>query len=708
MSMTLRTSKIRKRDGRIVDFDPKKIEIAIGKAMNAVSDKDGDVASKVTGAVVREIDDRFRGEIPGVEDVQDVVEKALMKEGLSEVAKAYILYRKKRAEIREAKRFLGVEDELKLTVNAVSVLERRYLVRDATGSVTETPSQMFQRIAKAIATPDLQYEGPEKAALTEQYFYKLMAGLEFLPNSPTLMNAGTRLGQLSACYVLPVRDSIVDIFNTVRDMAVIHQTGGGTGFSFSKLRPRGDFVGSTGGIASGPISFMRVFDTATDVIKQGGRRRGANMAILRVDHPDIIEFITAKEREDFLANFNLSVAVTDAFMKAVEKGQDFELINPRTNSPVRKINARNLWTLIVTAAWKTGDPGLVFIDEINRHNPTPELGPMESTNPCGEQPLLPNESCNLGSINLARFASSEGVDWDRLRDCVRESVHFLDNVIDANKYPTLDVEKLTKGNRKIGLGVMGFADALIRMGIPYNSDEALRHGEEIMRFIQDEGHKKSIEIGEARGSFPNFEGSIWRKRGHKAMRNATVTTVAPTGTIGIIAGVSSGIEPLFAVAFVRNVMEGTRLTEVNPEFERSASERGFYSQELIAKIARTGSISGFDEIPEDIRKLFVTAFDISPEWHVRMQAAFQKHVDNAVSKTINFPNEATPDEVEKAYRLAYKLRCKGITVYRYGSKRQQVLYIGSVMGKETGRLVDYVSAESEYSGGCPTPICSTA
>ena len=705
--MSYRTSKIRKRDNHIVEFDPSKIEAAIGKAIAAVSTPDGDAAARVSEVVVKEIDEKFKGEIPEVEDVQDIVEKALMREGLPEVAKAYILYRKRRAEIREAKRFLGVEDELKLTVNAVSVLERRYLVRDSSGRAIETPSQMFQRIAKAIAAPDVQYENPDKAALAEQDFYKLMASLEFLPNSPTLMNAGTRLGQLSACYVLPVQDSIVDIFNTVRDMAVIHQTGGGTGFSFSKLRPKGDFVGSTGGIASGPISFMRVFDTATDVIKQGGRRRGANMAILRVDHPDIIEFTTAKEREDFLTNFNLSVAVTDAFMEAVEKGQDFELINPRTNSPVRRINARNLWTLIVTSAWKTGDPGLVFIDEINRHNPTPELGQIESTNPCGEQPLLPNESCNLGSINLARFVSSEGVDWDRLRDCVRKSIHFLDNVIGANKYPTPDVERLTKANRKIGLGVMGFADALIKMNVPYNSDEALRCGEEIMKFIQIEGHKKSIEIGEDRGSFPDFAGSIWKKLGYKAMRNATVTTVAPTGTIGIIAGVSSGIEPLFAVAFVRNVMEGTQLTEVNPEFERVAKERGFYSQELISEIARTGSISGISEIPEDIRKLFVTAFDISPEWHVRMQAAFQKYVDNAVSKTINFPNEATPDEVERAYWLAYRLKCKGITVYRYGSKRQQVLYIGSVMSKETGRLADYVSAEAEYSGGCPTPICST-
>jgi ribonucleoside-diphosphate reductase alpha chain len=534
-----------------------------------------------------------------------------------------------------------------------------------------------------------------------------MTSLEFLPNSPTLMNAGTRLGQLSACYVLPVGDSIVEIFNAVRDMAVIHQAGGGTGFSFSKLRPKGDLVGSTGGIASGPVSFIRVFDTATDVIKQGGRRRGANMAILRVDHPDIIEFVTAKEKEGFLTNFNLSVAVTDEFMEAVEFDREFELINPRTKSPSRKINARSLWTLITTSAWKTGDPGLVFIDEVNRHNPTPQAGVIESTNPCGEQPLLPNESCNLGSINLAKFADEGGMDWDRLRDCVRTSVHFLDNVVDANKYPTPEVEKMTRANRKIGLGVMGFADALIRMRIPYDSDDGLRCGEEIMKFIEDEGHKASIEIGGARGSFQNFKGSLWEKNGYRSMRNATVTTIAPTGTIGIIAGVSSGIEPIFAVAFIRNVMEGTKLPEVNPEFERIAREEGFYSQELIMKIARSGSVQDIDEVPREIKRIFVTAFDIQPEWHVKMQATFQKHVDNAVSKTINLPHDATPSDVEKAYWLAYKLKCKGITVYRYGSRPQQVLYIGSVMGKETGRLLDYVSADAEYCGGCPTPVCAS-
>ncbi|OGD54349.1 ribonucleoside-diphosphate reductase, adenosylcobalamin-dependent [Candidatus Bathyarchaeota archaeon RBG_13_38_9] len=702
--MTSQISKIRKRDGRIVDFEPHKIENAIKKTMTELSALDENVAKKITENVMDEINTNFYGKTPGIEDVQDIVEKKLMEQGLPEVAKAYILYRKKRSEIREAKRFLGVEDELKLTFNAISVLERRYLLKNESGKVIETPSQMFHRIAKAVASTEAKHY-LNKATQNENEFYEIMSKLEFLPNSPTIMNAGTKIGQLSACYVLPVPDSIYGIFNTVRDMAIIHQSGGGTGFSFSQLRPRGDFVGSTGGVASGPLSFMRVFDTSTDVIKQGGRRRGANMAILKVDHPDIIEFITSKEKEGFLTNFNLSVAITDSFMKAVEKDTDFELVNPHTSKVIIKTKARNLWTLIITSAWKTGDPGLVFIDEINRHNPTPEIGTIESTNPCGEQPLLPYESCNLGSINIAKFVDKQEIDWESLGIAVKKSVNFLDNVIDVNKFPTPEVEKITKANRKIGLGIMGFADALLKMKIPYDSKEALKSGEKIMKFIQKEGHKASIEIGERKGSFPNFNKSIWKNRGYKTMRNATVTTIAPTGTIGIIAGVSSGIEPLFAIAFIRNVMGGTQLTEVNSEFEKTAKKRGFYSQELIRKIARTGSIRDIEEIPEDIKKLFVTAFDISPEWHVKIQATFQKYVDNAVSKTINFSAEATPDDVEKAYWMAYKMKCKGITVYRYGSKTDQVLTIGSMTQKKSGG-VDYVSVESEYSGGCPT-TCSS-
>lgn len=1109
-------STIRKRDGSIAPFDPAKIENAIRKAMTAVHAKDGTKAREVTGRVVQLLE-KFAKRSPSVEDVQDLVERALIDARLAEVAKAYILYRKRRAEIRQAKKFLGVRDELKLSVNAIGVLERRYLMKDEEGRVVETPSQMFRRVARAVAQIDSSYGEDSKVEDTEEEFYRVMANLEFLPNSPTLMNAGTKLGQLSACFVLPVEDSMAGIFDAVRTMALIHQTGGGTGFSFSHLRPKGDMVSSTGGIASGPVSFMRIFDTATDVIKQGGRRRGANMAILRVDHPDVLEFIAAKEREGFLANFNLSVAVTDKFMRAVQSDRTYRLVNPRTKKPVRELRARDVWNIITSSAWRTGDPGLVFIDEINRHNPTPQIGTIESTNPCvagdayvsteqglmriadlahlfpdggikvvsdprtehprlttsaaadtstqqdgrvslypvlrafktglrktvrvrthsgfevvvtpdhrmltsegwieagrlvperhkiliqsieghfssektlpfevprdflgrngrtytlnlpqgwteelgfvlgwlvgdgwlatktrnwrvgftfgkqdraviafvkklmdkwygkpikevrhpsgvlqlsyhsknlawffnrlgvlpvsselkrvpgtiltapksavigflrglfssdgsvdylkdksalvkltstslnllrgvqllllnlgilskiyirtrpprrgfpyttvrgekktytlkrrcfelyitktsalrflgkigffgemhsakivklrsktyysekfedpvaaiepngreevydmiepatgtfvanglvvhncGEQPLLANESCNLGSINLSRMVTGDRVDWGKLRKTVKTAVHFLDNIIDANKFPTPEVERMTKSNRKIGLGVMGLAEAFIKMRIPYNSERALSLARRIMRFITDVGHEACRELGERRGPFPNFKGSVWERRGYKAMRNATVTTIAPTGTIGIIAGTSSGIEPIFAVSFVRSVMEGTRLLEVNPIFEEAARQRGFYSEELMMKIARTGSVQQIDEVPEDMKRIFVTAFDISPEWHVRMQAAFQRYTDNAVSKTINLPHDCSVEDVAKAYWLAYKLRCKGITVYRYGSKREQVLYIGSVIGRETGQVSDYVSADAEYGGGCPTPICSTS
>jgi len=597
---------------------------------------------------------------------------------------------------------LKTEKEPNLTLNAMKVLERRYLLRDDEGNLIETPSQMFRRVAKTIAAIDLQYGKTHKeTAKLEEEFFQMMFNLEFLPNSPTLMNAATDIGQLSACFVIPVEDSIPDIFEAVRHMALIHKSGGGTGFSFSKLRPKGDLVKSTEGIASGPISFMRVFDVATDVIKQGGKRRGANMGILHVNHPDIIEFITAKSHEGFLTNFNLSVAVTDEFMQAVEKNEMFNLINPRTKKTTQKLRAREIWNLIIAMAWKTGDPGVIFIDEINRHNPTPHIGNIEATNPCGEQPLLPYESCNLGSINLSKMIKNGEIEWEKLKRITHKAVHFLDNVIDANKFPLKEIEKMTKGNRKIGLGVMGFADTLVQLGIPYDSEEALKTAEEIMKFISEEARKKSVELGEERGSFPNFKGSIWEKQGYTTIRNATVTTIAPTGTISIIAGCSSGIEPLFAIAYIRNVMEGTTLLEVNQHFEKIARERGFYSQALIEKVAKKGSIQNMHEIPEDVKRVFVVSHDIAPEWHVKMQAAFQKYTDNAVSKTVNLPHNATIQDVEKVFWLAYRLKCKGITVYRYGSKKEQVLYIGAFEKGEP----KIVKAESEYAGGCPTPYC---
>jgi len=596
------------------------------------------------------------------------------------------------------KNFIGAKDDLKLSLNAMEVLKRRYLLKNELEEVIETPNQMFERVAKAIARAELNYgKSKEEVKEIERRFYLLMRNLEFLPNSPTLMNAGTELGQLAACFVFPVEDSIEGIFGAVKNMAKIHQSGGGTGFSFSRLRPKGDVVKSTGGVASGPVSFMRVFDVATDVIKQGGKRRGANMGILNADHPDILEFIRAKERGEF-ANFNTSVAVTDEFMHAVERNEEYGLINPRTKGEVRKIKAREVFNEIVTYAWKTGDPGIVFMDEINRRNPISAVGEIEATNPCGEEPLLPYDSCNLGSINVSKFVETgEGeIDWERLREVIWISVRFLDDVIDVNRYPLPEIEKMTRANRKIGLGIMGFAELLIKLGIAYDSKDALSVGEKLMQFITNEARQCSAQLGLERGSFSNFELSVWNSK-YEAMRNATVTTIAPTGTISIIAGCSSGIEPIFAVAFVRNVMGG--MLEINKLFEGIAKERGFYSKELITEIAKCGSVQDIDGVPEDVKRIFVTALDISPEWHVRMQAAFQKYTDNAVSKTVNLPSGATWGDVKKVFLLAYKLKCKGITIYRYGSKEQVLsLDIPKLM------LEEYVCADSEYTGECR--VCS--
>ena len=577
--------------------------------------------------------------------------------------------------------------ELNISSNALKVLEKRYLKKGDNGEPVEAPEDLFRRVASCVAESDRAFGASDaEVRQVEDNFYGMMTALDFLPNSPTLMNAGRELGQLSACFVLPVEDSMESIFDAVKNAAIIHKSGGGTGFSFSRLRPNGDIVGSTKGVSSGPVSFMTVFDTATEAVKQGGTRRGANMGMLQVDHPDILGFITCKEDNAKLNNFNISVALTDEFMSAVEQDTAYHLRSPRTRESVGSLRAKDVFRKIVSHAWKNGEPGIVFIDRINKDNPTPHIGMIESTNPCGEQPLLPFESCNLGSINLSRMVKvDEGVsivDWNKLRTTVHSAVHFLDNVIDANKYPLEQIDKTTKSNRKIGLGVMGWADMLIQLGVPYNSAKAVRMAEEVMGFVQTEGFKSSAKLAQDRGVFPNYEGSVFD--GAMEIRNATVTTIAPTGTLSILADCSSGVEPLFAVSYVRTVMDDTRLIEVNPLFERVARERGFWSQELMERIADKGSVHGFDEVPEDVQRLFVTAHDIKPVEHVSMQAAFQRYTDNAVSKTVNFSHSATKKDVEDVYLMAYRMGCKGVTAYRDGSRDEQVLSTGATGSSAKG------------------------
>ena len=594
-----------------------------------------------------------------------------------------------------------------LTENAKVVLARRYLSKDRQGAILEDSDGMFRRVAQNLSQADLLYGATEdQRQETEEKFYQMMRRLEVLPNSPTLMNAGRELQQLSACFVLPIEDSLDFIFDKVKQTAMIHKSGGGTGFSFSRLRPTGDVVGSTGGIASGPVSFIRAFDTATDVVKQGGTRRGANMGILDVTHPDILDFIKSKEDGQNLNNFNISVGVTREFMEKVKSEADYDLLNPRSGEVVSRMNARVVFDLMAEMAWKTGDPGLVFLDVINRDNPNPQLGKIESTNPCGEQPLLPYESCNLASINLARMVKYEvsgpsaqvSIDWDRLAQAVETSVHLLDNVIDMNDYPIKEIEEMSKRTRRIGLGVMGFSDLLIQLAVPYDSEDALEVAEQVMGWIQQESIRSSAALSTERGTFPAWDGSAYNRTGPLGeaplgpMRNSAPTTIAPTGTISIIAGASSGIEPLFALSYVRNVMDNTRLVEGYPYFEAVAKNEGFYSNELMEQLAQKGSLETLD-VPQWVKDVFRTSHDISPEWHVKMQAAFQKFTDNSVSKTINFPHDATVHEVQQAYMLAYDLGCKGITVYRDGSKAGQVLSFAGEEGAEAQAAVGPDSLE---------------
>ncbi|MDI3314075.1 MAG: adenosylcobalamin-dependent ribonucleoside-diphosphate reductase [Mycobacterium sp.] len=688
-------TKVRRRDGRVVAFDLSRIEAAVTRAAREAGRADPGLAPTVAKAVADTLARRPQGPPITVEDIQDLVEQQLNSAGYGDVARAYIIYRQRRAELRATKALLEVRDELKLSLAAVTVLRERYLRRDENGKPVESTGEMMDRAAFFVASAEDGYRRGSSARWAER-FSALLRSLDFLPNSPTLMNAGTPLGLLSACVVLPVADSLRSIFATLGQAAEIHQAGGGTGYSFSHLRPAGDPVAGTGGRASGPLSFLRLFDAAATVVRMGGRRRSASMAVLDVTHPDIYDFVTAKaDAPEALTQFNLSVGVTDAFMRAVERHDTHPLVNPRTGRTVGRVNAADLFTAICEAAHACGDPGLLFLDTINRANPVPNLGRIEATNPCGEVPLLPYESCNLGSINLARMTTAGRIDWDRLAEVAALATRFLDDVIDVSRYPFPQLAEASKATRKVGLGVMGLAELLASLGIPYDSPQAVRLAGRIARHIQQAARATSAELARSRGCFPAFADSKLAPTSPR--RNAQLTAVAPTGTISLIAGTTSGIEPMFAVAYVRAVL-GSHLLEVNSYFERLARDQGFYSDELITEIARTGTIRANPHIPEKVRACFPTALEVTPEWHLRMQAAVQRHVDAAVSKTINLPATATPDDVRAIYLGAWKAKVKGITVYRYGSREDQVLTLAAP---------DFAPprVDAAFSGGCAAGSC---
>lgn len=681
--------KVRRRDGSLVPFDITRIETAVARAAREVGYDDPDMPSTIAAAVA----DALGRKIAPVEKIQDLVEARLGEAGLDDVARAYIIYRQRRAELRTAKALLGVRDELKLSLAAVTVLRERYLLRDEHGRPSESTGEMMDRAARCVAAAEEEYQ-PRSSRLWAERFSTMLRRLEFLPNSPTLMNAGTDLGLLSGCFVLPVEDSLRSIFATLGHAAEIQRAGGGTGYAFSHLRPAGDRVATTGGTASGPVSFLSLYDAAARVVSMGGRRRGACMAVLDVAHPDIREFVATKaDSPEALTHFNLSVGVTDAFLRAVERNGTHRLVNPRTGGTVARIPAAELFESICESAHTCGDPGLVFLDTINRANPVPARGRIEATNPCGEVPLLPYESCNLGSVNLARMITNRRVDWERLGEVVELAVRFLDDVIDVSRYPFPELAEAARATRKIGLGVMGLAELLATLGIPYDSEEGVRLTGRVMQHIQRTAHSASARLAETRGSFPALAESRYAGAGPR--RNAQVTSVAPTGTISLIAGTTAGIEPMFAIAFTRAIV-GRHLLEVNPCFDRLARDQGFYRDDLVAEIAQRGGVRGYAQLPAEVRAAFPTAAEIAPRWHLRMQAAVQRHVDAAVSKTINLPNTASVDDIRAIYLAAWKAKVKGITVYRYGSREAQVLsYAAPVVAH----------ADADFSGGCAGRVC---
>lgn len=684
-------TEVQRRDGTLVPFDIGRIEAAVLRAAREAACDDADMPA----AVARTVADTLGPGTAHVETIQDLVEARLGEAGLDDVARAYIVYRRDRAELRAAKVLLGVRDELKLSLAAVTVLKERYLLRDECGRPVESTGEMMDRAARCVAAAEDAYE-PGSSAEWADRFSHCLRGLEFLPNSPTLMNARTDLGLPAGCFVLPVEDSLASIFATLAQAAEIQRAGGGTGFSFSRLRPAGDPITATAGTACGPVPFLGLFDAAAEVVSLGGRRRGACMAVLDVSHPDVYDFIRSKSGSaDALTHFNLSIGVGDAFMRAVERGGSHRLVNPRTGKTVARVPAEEVFTAICEAAHHGGDPGLVFLDTINRANPVPRRGRVEATNPCGEVPLLPYESCNLGSVNLARMLTAGRIDWDRLTAVVDVAVRFLDDVIDVSRYPFAELGEATRATRKIGLGVMGLADMLARLGIAYDSDEALQLTDRLMRHIQRAAHSTSRRLAEHRGAFPAFPDSRLVRSGPR--RNAQVTSVAPTGTISLIAGTTGGIEPMFAIAYTRAVM-GRRLLEVNPSFDRLARDRGFYRDELITEIAQRGGVRRCPSLPADVRAAFPTAAEIAPEWHLRMQAVVQRHVDAAVSKTVNLPASATVADVRGIYLSAWTAKAKGVTVYRYGSREGQVLSYAAPPPVP-------VQAPADFSGGCPGRSC---